>query len=109
MQCCSGAFTAGRIRNRIVKIMDYINEYKEIIHSLLDLDHTKNILKIDLQSDAVNYIEINVIFDAYDLISDDLWEYSYSCGIPNVHIDFFGKDQELPPVKTILYKRKQTL
>lgn len=83
-----------------------VNQYQDIIQSLLKLDHINNILEIDLQSDAANYIEINVIFNSYDLISDDLWEYSYFCGIPDIHIDFFGEDQELPPVKTILYKRE---
>lgn len=91
------------------KIMNCVNEYKDIVNFLLKLDHIKNIMEINLQSDAASYIEINVVFDFYDLISDALWEYSYSCGISNVHIDFFGKDQELPPVKAILYKRKHTL
>lgn len=77
-----------------------------IVNELLALDTTKNIESIELQSDTEGSIEINVIYKDYDMISEELWDYTLSYNTEELHIDNFGVDQELPPSIRTLYRRE---
>lgn len=78
---------------------------KEIVNKLLELDKTNNIVSIELQSNEDNFIEINVIYEDYNSISEELWDYTLSFDTLELHIDNFGIDQEIPKAKEILFKR----
>ena len=79
--------------------------FNEIIRKLLQLDNTNNIYRIDLQSDIKNSIEVNIIYDNYELISDEIWDYILSLTTDTFRIDNYGIDQEIPAAKQILYIR----
>lgn len=81
------------------------DKINNLINNLLALDYTKNIISIELQSDTLNSIEINVVYDNYDEISDEIWEYTLSFDTPEFQIYNFGIDQEIPVSKEILYRR----
>ena len=80
--------------------------YEDIVQTLLSMDNNNNILSIELQSDAENSIEINVIYEDYDSITEQIWDYTLSFDSPELHIDNFGKDQEIPKAKKVLYKKE---
>lgn len=79
--------------------------FNEIIQNLLQLDDTNNIYRIDLQSDTRDSIEINIIYNNYELISDEIWDYVLSLITDTFRIDNYGIDQEIPAAKQILYIR----
>lgn len=79
--------------------------FNEIIQNLLQLDDTNNIYRIDLQSDTRDSIEINIIYNNYELISDEIWDYVLSLITDTFRIDNYGIDQEIPAAKQVLYIR----
>jgi len=79
--------------------------FNEFVKTILNLDAINNIYRIDLQSDAKDSVEINVIFDNYDSISDEIWDYVLSLTTDTFRIDNYGIDQEIPAAKQILYMR----
>lgn len=81
-------------------------DLNRIINHLLELDKSNNIVSIELQSDAENSVEINVVYKDYDSISDELWDYTLAMTTEELRIDNFGTDQEIPTAKEILFKRK---
>lgn len=82
-----------------------MKNYTEIVNKLLELDKTKNISSIEIQSDYENSVEMNVVYYHYDDISEELWDYTLSFCTEDFRIDNFGIDQETPEAKAILYKR----
>lgn len=73
---------------------------------IISLDVLKNVLSIGLQSNTLGGVEINIICKDYNAITDDLWNYIFENSNEHFQIDFFGIDQELPPIKETIYRRK---